>query len=103
MTHCRISIHFNPMAARAAGFPTKAMEVESGKAIVRVLACVLDKLVAANDRLGQNHQITKFHALRAPSISVQDYLERIFKYAVSGTRESQQPVRPFSSSCSPRQ
>ena len=63
------------------GYPKHAMEAPKGRAIVRVLACVLDKLVATNDRLGSNHQITKFHALRAPNISVKDYLERIFKYA----------------------
>ena len=76
------------------------MDQERGKAITRVLAAVLGKLVATNDsqqngnnnnnnnnngqsqqRGGDNGGVTKFHALRAPSISIQDYLDRIFKYA----------------------
>ena len=64
------------------------MDQERGKAITRVLAAVLGKLVATNDSQEQNQQadynsggVTKFHALRAPSISIQDYLDRIFKYA----------------------
>lgn len=58
------------------------MDAESGKAIVRVLGNVLQKLVAgnaANEKKSQ--QITKFHALRPPSISIADYLERICKYS----------------------
>lgn len=48
-----------------------------------VLSSVLQKLVNGNDR---NHRekaerVTKFHALRPPSISVKDYLHRICKYA----------------------
>ena len=64
------------------------MDQERGKAITRVLAAVLGKLVATNDSQEQTQQadyktggVTKFHALRAPSISIQDYLDRIFKYA----------------------
>lgn len=64
------------------------MDQERGKSITRVLAAVLGKLVATNDSQEQNQQagynsagVTKFHALRAPSISIQDYLDRIFKYA----------------------
>jgi hypothetical protein len=48
-----------------------------GVAVVRVLASVLERLVSANSHLGQNEtQVTKFHALRAPSISILQYLER---------------------------
>ena len=64
------------------------MDQERGKAITRVLAAVLGKLVATNDSQEQTQQadyktggVTKFHALRPPSISIQDYLDRIFKYA----------------------
>jgi len=39
-----------------------------GVAVVRVLASVLERLVSSNSHLAQNEtQLTKFHALRAPS------------------------------------
>jgi len=57
------------------------MDAEAGKTVVNVLANVLQKLVAANDKTSKSNQVTKFHALRPPSISVQDYLDRIRKYA----------------------
>lgn len=47
-----------------------------GSAVVRVLAAVLDRLVIANAHLSSNAQITKFHALKSPSIGVLQYLER---------------------------
>lgn len=54
-----------------------------GLAVVRVLAAVLDRLVSANSGLAsvEPGPVTKFHALKAPSISVLNYLERIHKYA----------------------
>jgi len=54
-----------------------------GVAVVRILAAVLDRLVAANSALAKADPgpITKFHALKAPSISILQYLERIHKYA----------------------
>ena len=53
-----------------------------GKALVQVLAFVLEKMVAANaDRIDDSGPITKFHALRPPSIRIYDYLMRIFQYA----------------------
>lgn len=59
-----------------------AAQKERGKAFVAVLACVLSRLVAANDaQPGAAQVVTKFHALRPPSISIRDYLERINKYA----------------------
>ncbi|CAB9518173.1 Cyclin-U4 [Seminavis robusta] len=58
-------------------------EAAEGLAIVRVLAAVLDRLVCANSPLARTEpgQITKFHALKAPGIGIQQYLERIHKYA----------------------
>ncbi len=48
-----------------------------GVAVVRVLSSVLERLVSANSHLAQNEtHLTKFHALRAPSISILQYLER---------------------------
>jgi hypothetical protein len=53
-------------------------EAAQGIAIVRVLASVLDRLVAANVSLAQTDpgQVTKFHAMKAPAITVSQYLER---------------------------
>lgn len=46
-----------------------------------VLACILQRLVEKNDQLAGNSTLSKFHAVRAPSISIKDYLLRIGKYA----------------------
>eukprot|EP01083_Nonionella_stella_P176232 616031_1 len=55
---------------------------ESTKRIVPVLACVLKQLCNRNDKATLDPMsVTKFHALRPPAISIQDYLERIAKYA----------------------
>jgi hypothetical protein len=58
-------------------------QAAEGTAIVRVLAAVLERLVGANSHLARADpgQVTKFHALKAPKISVLQYLERIHKYA----------------------
>ncbi|KAA0146823.1 hypothetical protein FNF27_07407 [Cafeteria roenbergensis] len=60
-----------------------ANNVEQGKAFVKVLAAVLTRLVANNDQSGAAAaaEVTRFHALRPPNISIGDYLERIHKYA----------------------
>jgi hypothetical protein len=57
---------------------TTPQESAEGIALVRVLAEVLDRLVFANVTLARTDpgQITKFHALKAPGISVLQYLER---------------------------
>lgn len=49
-----------------------------GLAIVRVLSAVLDRLVSANAplALADPGQVTKFHAMKAPAIGIQTYLER---------------------------
>eukprot|EP00640_Fibrocapsa_japonica_P003571 CAMPEP_0113938128 /NCGR_PEP_ID=MMETSP1339-20121228/4527_1 /TAXON_ID=94617 /ORGANISM="Fibrocapsa japonica" /LENGTH=303 /DNA_ID=CAMNT_0000941079 /DNA_START=44 /DNA_END=952 /DNA_ORIENTATION=+ /assembly_acc=CAM_ASM_000762 len=53
-----------------------------GKATIRVLACVLNKLIEANERACcVGNQVTKFHALEPPQISLFDYLERIQNYS----------------------
>jgi len=50
------------------------------KAIVQTLGCVLQTLVDSNADV-TNFNITKFHASRPPSISIQDYLQRINRYS----------------------
>lgn len=48
-----------------------------GKAVVTVLAAVLERLVESNSHLPNDQEVSKFHALKAPSISVRQYLERV--------------------------
>lgn len=60
-------------------------ESSEGKAVVTVLAAVLERLVESNAHLQPDEDITKFHALKAPGISVRQYLERIHKYASCST------------------
>jgi hypothetical protein len=57
---------------------TTPQEASEGIALVRVLAAVLDRLVFANSTLARTDpgQVTKFHALKAPGISILQYLER---------------------------
>lgn len=54
-----------------------AQESSEGKAVVTVLAAVLERLVESNARLQTDQDVTKFHALKAPGISVRQYLERV--------------------------
>jgi hypothetical protein len=48
------------------------------------LACVLSHLVSINDSnsptFGESPPVTVFHAVRIPSVSIHDYLNRIAKY-----------------------
>ena len=57
--------------------PTPQEESE-GRSIVDVLGVVLERLVATNAHLAASspQEETKFHALRAPAISIRQYLER---------------------------
>ena len=58
------------------------LDEDSGRVVVRMLASVLDKLVAQNLEQGrENPTVSKFRALRPPGININDYLERIFRYA----------------------
>ena len=52
---------------------------QEGKAVIKVLAVVLDRLVGANSHLTEEEkgQVTKFHALKAPVIAIGPYLERL--------------------------
>lgn len=55
---------------------------DRGICFIQVLSCVLGRLVMTNDaNPDSNTVLTKFHALRAPNISIKDYLERIYKYS----------------------
>lgn len=53
-------------------------QAEEGARIVEVLAAVLDRLVTTNAPIARADpgQVTKFHAMKAPAIAIQQYLER---------------------------
>eukprot|EP00128_Syssomonas_multiformis_P001871 Colp12_sorted_trinity150504_noHs@17175 len=57
-------------------------EVEAKKFIVGALASVLKHAVERNDKHpGPPCAVTRFHATKAPSVSIRDYLDRICNYA----------------------
>jgi hypothetical protein len=60
------------------GMEATPEQAAEGQAIVRVLAAVLDRLVYANGSIAKADpgQITKFHAMKAPGIAIEQYLER---------------------------
>ncbi|GMI28244.1 hypothetical protein TeGR_g8748, partial [Tetraparma gracilis] len=62
-------------------------QVAEGKAVIKVLSAVLERLVSANSKIASSDPgvITRFHALKPPSIAVLPYLERIHKYASCST------------------
>jgi len=62
-------------------------QTQSGIELVKVLALVLERLIHSNLNitLSNPEQITKFHALKTPSITILQYLERIRKYASCST------------------
>lgn len=61
-------------------------QTAEGTAVVRVLATVLERLVNSNANVDHGQgQVTKFHALKAPGISILQYLERIHKYSSCST------------------
>lgn len=62
-------------------------QTSEGTALVRVLAVVLERLVSSNSEVSKacTVPVTKFHALKAPSISILQYLERIHKYSSCST------------------
>jgi hypothetical protein len=63
-------------------------QVAEGKAVVSVLASVLERLVKSNSANVNNggdascNEITKFHALKAPGISIKQYLERVSRIII---------------------
>ena len=59
-------------------------QAAEGKAVVTVLAAVLERLVNSNANVMNNvddrstvPEVTKFHALKAPGISIKQYLDRV--------------------------
>lgn len=64
---------------------SNAQQTSQGKAVVAVFAAVLERLVKSNSQVSNTENVTKFHALKAPAISIKHYLERIHKYASCST------------------
>eukprot|EP00979_Chaetoceros_neogracilis_P007515 scaffold1588_cov206-Chaetoceros_neogracile.AAC.3 len=60
-------------------------QTSEGKAVVAVLAAVLERLVNSNAHVPNGEHVTKFHALKAPAISIKQYLGRVHKYASCST------------------
>eukprot|EP00588_Corethron_pennatum_P021919 CAMPEP_0194331718 /NCGR_PEP_ID=MMETSP0171-20130528/56611_1 /TAXON_ID=218684 /ORGANISM="Corethron pennatum, Strain L29A3" /LENGTH=297 /DNA_ID=CAMNT_0039093311 /DNA_START=619 /DNA_END=1509 /DNA_ORIENTATION=- len=62
-------------------------QVAESCAVVKVLAAVLERLIGVNSSIQNVNPgaVTKFHALKPPSIAVLAYLERIHKYASCST------------------
>lgn len=58
-------------------------EAADGSILVKVLAAVLERLVNSNKSTAMLDpgNLTKFHALKAPGIGVEAYLDRVHKYA----------------------
>ncbi|KAH6795985.1 hypothetical protein C2S51_036971 [Perilla frutescens var. frutescens] len=59
-------------------------EASATPRVLTVLSYVLEKLVARNDELcdggGFGKSLTAFHGVRAPAITLDKYVERIYKY-----------------------
>ncbi|KAK4759269.1 hypothetical protein SAY87_022400 [Trapa incisa] len=49
--------------------------------LIAFLSSLLERVARSNDADHQQQKVSAFHGLARPSISIQDYLERIFKYA----------------------
>lgn len=54
---------------------------ELGEMILKEVAIILDTFINMPPELGVDIPITKFHALRTPSISLDEYLARISKFS----------------------
>lgn len=54
---------------------------ERERMLIPMLAGVLDQLVNRNDISGLEAPVTAFHALKAPAVTIYDYIERIRKYS----------------------
>ncbi|PKI36118.1 hypothetical protein CRG98_043487 [Punica granatum] len=49
--------------------------------LIAFLSSLLERVATSNDLNQQQQKISVFHGLTRPTISIQNYLERIFKYA----------------------
>jgi len=72
-----------PVARQSTTMEPTPEEAADGSILVKVLAAVLERLVNSNKStaISDPGQLTKFHALKAPGICVEAYLDRVHKYA----------------------
>lgn len=92
----------SPCSIRSDLYSPEALTAEAGKAVssegrrcptvIRVLSSLLERVVARNERLREplpdsagHSKLLAFSGLRIPTISIEQYLERIFKYAHCST------------------
>ncbi|KAK2653335.1 hypothetical protein Ddye_013191 [Dipteronia dyeriana] len=70
-------------AAAAATTTSHHLDEEMMPRVINVLSSLLQRVAESNDltRRFQPQRISAFHGLTRPTISVESYLERIFKYA----------------------
>lgn len=69
------------MAASNGGMPFGKERGEAGEMLILVVSAVLEELIASSQTHPNKQLITKFHGLRAPSIGIKDYLQRISKFS----------------------
>lgn len=67
------------------GLKTSGRRISEFPRILSLLSSLLERVVQKNEMLLDSKKIketfTVFHGLRAPNLSIQKYLERIFKYS----------------------
>ena len=56
------------------------MDDEYGESLVKAYICVIKSLVSRCEDKSSHNSTSKFHSTRIPSISIDDYVERIMKY-----------------------
>ncbi|KAL2965700.1 hypothetical protein AAZX31_16G075400 [Glycine max] len=69
------SCYASPSRKRQTNFITKLCQM------IAFLSSLLERVAESNDHNQQHQKISVFHGLTRPNISIQSYLERIFKYA----------------------
>ncbi|KAI8906043.1 cyclin-domain-containing protein, partial [Gorgonomyces haynaldii] len=52
-----------------------------GQTLLEIVCLMLEKLQRLNDTIQNNH-LSRFHSRAVPSISLRDYLQRLYKYTV---------------------
>lgn len=63
------------------GLEESGKEVFGTPQVLSILSSLLEKSIQENETVQVKDSVTLFHGLRAPAISIQKYIDRIFKYA----------------------
>ncbi|KAJ8763602.1 hypothetical protein K2173_003074 [Erythroxylum novogranatense] len=73
-----------PEVYRRLGFKELKKGASRTPRVLTLLSSILEKAVEKNEKLremSETKDVTVFHALRAPAISIWQYIDRIFKYS----------------------